>query len=328
MEVDSSVVSLVPIQEQIPVPRPDEPNLFEIPTSLHPIYRPLPTLAKVASTIFSIFVAAASTWPDRTNVSWLQPLLSFRTNRLRSFQKVLEFALKCAVTGLVTNLVTQEVFLSPSRISTAQLAANYHLPSALSRYEPLPVILPNAGNLSIHWLEYHPKPESSSSLNATNFPFAALYVNHGFGASSLSWLPALPALVDQLGARVGLGHDAPGFGFTDRSDDIRSFTPQSSSNIASSLLQSQLDRQQHDQADSVILFGHSMGSITTLFMALSLPEEIQKQIVLVAPALGVSPQSNRIIQVQFPKWSQPAIRLIGKVIVDPPASFLLKRLVG
>lgn len=326
LEYDSTVVSDVP--NQIPVPRQDEPNLYNFPTNLYPTYRPLPTLAKIASSVLSLFVAAATSFPEHTSSgTWLQPLLALRTNRIKTLQKVLEFALKCLVTALVTNLAAQEVFLSPSRISTAQLASHYFLPSNLSRYEPLPV-LPNGGNLSVHWLECDAQSLSAStpSPNAS-ITYSALYLNHGFGASSLSWLPALPTLVQQLGARVGLGHDAPGFGFTDRPQDIGSFTPQASSNIASYLLQTKLPREP-SQNETVILFGHSMGSITTLNMALSLPREIRKQIILVAPALGVSPQSNRAIQVQFPRWSQPALSLIGKVVVDPPATFLLKRLVG
>ena len=53
--------------------------------------------------------------------------------------------------------------------------------------------------------------------------FDAVYVNHGFGALALSWLPAMPKLARAFGgssaAALVLGHDAPGFGFTDRLEE-------------------------------------------------------------------------------------------------------------
>ena len=61
---------------QQPVPRPDEPNLFNIPTDFHPVYRPLlPLLLNLVVVIISMFLSAIHTWERLT---WLDPLMSVR----------------------------------------------------------------------------------------------------------------------------------------------------------------------------------------------------------------------------------------------------------
>lgn len=42
-----------------------------------------------------------------------------------------------------------------------------------------------------------------------------MHMNHGFGASSLSWAPVIKGLSEALGA-VTVAHDSPGFGLTGR----------------------------------------------------------------------------------------------------------------
>ena len=77
---------------------------------------------------------------------------------------------------------------------------------------------PTTEELGIHYLRYDRDTSSSASDSKTqqSAQFQAIYANHGFGASSLSWLPVLPRMVDRLRAWGGGGHDAVGFGFTDR----------------------------------------------------------------------------------------------------------------
>ena len=82
--------------------------------------------------------------------------------------------------------------------------------------------------MNVHLLEYTPTNINSNTTNSlqSNQPtqtsttlqhrYDAIYYNHGFGASSLSFLPVLPSLTERLRARLSVAHDAPGFGFTDR----------------------------------------------------------------------------------------------------------------
>ena len=82
--------------------------------------------------------------------------------------------------------------------------------------------------MNVHLLEYTPTNTNSNTTNSlqSNQPtqtsttlqhrYDAIYCNHGFGASSLSFLPVLPSLTERLRARLSVAHDAPGFGFTDR----------------------------------------------------------------------------------------------------------------
>jgi hypothetical protein len=93
--------------------------------------------------------------------------------------------------------------------------------------------------LGVHWLEleYQQEQEQPSFTADQNYTFQSIFVNHGFGASSLSWLPALPVLVQRLTAKVGLGHDAVAFGFTDRpSGSLVAYTSVASSHIGCELL--------------------------------------------------------------------------------------------
>ena len=190
----------------------------------------------------------------------------------------------------------------------------------VKRYEP--VTLPGKGSLGVHYLEC----QQSQQQQDPPTQFQALYFNHGFGASSLSWLPAIPSLMTRLGGRVALAHDAPGFGFTDRPANITAFTRGTSGEIGSSLLQTALSREENN-ASSIALFGHSMGAHATLRMALSLPKETSKFIVLVGPALGLmhEPSKNKS---RLRSITRPPRQFIRRHLFDPSFSYVLKRAVG
>ena len=134
--------------------------------------------------------------------------------------------------AICSQCILQEIFLAPSRLDIATLLEKYFLPSPLSKYDS--VSLPfeeSTKDLGVHVLKY-----SSKEIGSRPTRFKALYLNQGFGASSLSWLPAIPSLVNRLGARVGLAHDAVGFGFTDRPEEIALYTTGSSASIGTQVL--------------------------------------------------------------------------------------------
>ena len=159
------------------------------------------------------------------------------------------------------------------------------------------------------------------------YHYDALYVNHGFGASCLSWLPALEGLVRTAKAKFGLGHDACGFGLTDRLDEYLSlFTLQGSANLGRTLLQQQ---QMNDEPPSrVLLMGHSFGTFTTLCMALDMDEAIETDIVLVNPALGFQKEKatdHPKIAAVTTESSKPWFE---RAWLDVPMAYCLKRYVG
>lgn len=248
-----------------PVPHPEEPNLFLIPSDLHPAYRALPWPAAVAVALLSITTSALTTFSNAKGLPW-KLLASFYHHKWKT---ILTFLFKTLLFGTFATLFLQDLFLPPSRVSIETLLQKYFLPSKLSRYEQFQIEEKTTG---IHFLEY---------TNPKHAKFDCLYVNHGFGASSLSWLPAIPGLAEKVQARVVLGHDAAGFGFTERPRAKQDFTLPATAKLGLAVLQSR-------QPNSVLIMGHSMGSITTMRMALALPSEIQARVILVAPALGLS----------------------------------------
>lgn len=212
----------------------------------------------------------------------------------------------------------QDLFLRPSRLSTSTLSQRYFLPSSLSKYETLSIANDDepAQKLGVHYLEYTNPTECTT--------FDALYVNHGFGASSLSWLPAIPSLTKRMGAKVCLGHDAVGFGFTDRPDDLEMYSTKGSARIGTSLL---LQRSTSNPK-SVALFGHSLGALTTLKMALRLPRETSKVIVLCSPALGLKPPQLSSYPPTTKRWWRPICATIRRRLVYPIGGYALRRTVG
>lgn len=230
--------------------------------------------------------------------------------------------------AVLAQLSLQEVFSTPSRISMQDLCRKYHLPSTLSKYESLPV--PNRNGppspIGVHYLKYT-KNEEVQGPSLVD----AIVVHHGFGASSLSWLPALPSLVNRLGARVGLGHDMVGFGFTDRQQELEWYTTEASARISQAVFNKETSHHRTPPT-SVALLGHSLGAIGALKMALRLPRETAKVVVLCAPALGLS---GKFSEKQL---SLEGVNLFGlkhavgafvrKTITFPLAGYILRRIVG
>ena len=319
--------------------RPGEPNLFGIPTELHPTYRPLPVLVRLVTTLVSIAASAVTTWKT---LFWLRPLLTLREG---NWKKLIWFAFKACILTIAANCALQDIFLPPSRVSIQTLLKRYYLPSKLSEYKVLPIFeskTPSnnslalqgnttsssaapSNNLGVHYLEYHNPIFRNNSGSAGLRPqWDAIYMNHGFGASSLSWLPTMPSLVHRLQAAVGLGHDAAGFGFTDRPPHaLLPYTSSASAQTGLAVL-----RQQQQQLPSTILhLGHSMGTITTLRMALLLADKdpsIRQKVILVSPALGLL---NNKKSSHFRKKSRMSSRWFSP-LWQHPAAYALRRLVG
>jgi pimeloyl-ACP methyl ester carboxylesterase len=191
----------------------------------------------------------------------------------------------------------------------------------------------------LHYLEY------KNRNNAQPHRFDALYLQHGFGASSLSWLPAIPSLVDRLNARVGLGHDTVGFGFTDRPKETIWYTKKQSARIAHQLLKETLDENDSTTSSSaattapppkaIALMGHSMGCLSILRLATQLPKETSKFIVLSSPALGIN--NRKKPQPLSPPGVTPTDqknrgsslgRFAQQRMLLPIGKYMLRRIVG
>lgn len=343
-------------RKRLRIARPDEPNLFDIPPNLHPTYQTVPILLRAGiivasallvgrSGISQIFLASSSL---RTLLSQLsQTLLSRRWFSLGVLRKSLSFLLRTALLSTISNLAIQEAVYPPSRVTTKYLAERGELPSSLSRYAvvrptavSVPTIESGVGDgavslstasswneedvalptIGVHSIQYT-KRTTTNNKDSIDQKYDRIFLHHGFGASSLSWLPVLPSLVERLGTNakgrsaVGVAHDAPGFGFTDRpnadvEEGLEQYGAVNNVGIALALLQKESQPSESnfggesagnknseekdgggdEKAKSLAIFGHSMGSKAALLMALhcaSQPNLLLKPnlVVLVAPAL-------------------------------------------
>mmetsp|Transcript_1213 Transcript_1213/g.2452 ORF Transcript_1213/g.2452 Transcript_1213/m.2452 type:complete len:475 (-) Transcript_1213:791-2215(-) len=299
---------------ETPIEHVEEPLLNYIPKTLSPIYKGVPWLLDISLIFLSLWASAVTTWKRMT---WLQPLAILKGwKAVPTTGELVVFVTKAVLLSVFARTVIQDLFLPPSRVSMKSLLQQHFLPSSLSRYETLSVSGSDGKDESIgvHFLEYANPTNNTSS-------FDALYLNHGFGASSLSWLPVIPTLTKRLGARVCLGHDAAGFGFTDRPDDLGLYMTKGSGRIAANLL---LKKTSSSTPKSVALVGHSLGCLATLKMALELPEETSKLIVLCAPALGVRTPTS----VQKEKWWTGAATILRENLFYPVFGYTLRRAVG
>ena len=215
----------------------------------------------------------------------------------------------------------------------------------------------------VYYLKYVPHLQSSVNNGTT---FNAIYFNYRFGASSLSWLPSLTSITHKLNAKVSLAHDAVRFGLTQRPyitkdqsskkgrkrSNVIQYTFTVSATIGTALLSSYSsisDKKKESSissvtpieetlisSSSVTLFGHSMGCITTLHMALELPKTMEKEIFLVAPTLF--PTANvpsALVSLKRKLSSFPMkffsvykfLAIVKYLFIDVPFKYVLKRLV-
>ena len=343
-------------------PRTDLPTLFNFPESVHPAYRPLPTAIRLGLAVLSALLAAASTYTKMArhilggggSSSAIIDHMDWR----RTVGLFAKFALRALLIGTIATTAIQEAFLRPSRIDSATLLEKGWLPSTLSRFDSIQTrcsSIPSLGNtntdleIRVHYLRYAGADNNASSKRKLRFD--VLHCNHGFGASSLSWLPALPALASRIGARVALAHDAVGFGFTDRpkassgrKKDLIPYSLAGSAAIGAKLITNELENDEPVEREgteqkSVALFGHSMGCTTTLRMALELPRNTRKFIVLVAPALMLPSKTvnaNTAASKGTPMHPRGRVRSFvdrllaagRQIFVDAPFGYFLRRVVG
>lgn len=375
-----------PVTEHL-TPRTEERNMFDIPSSLYPEYRsvpiPMKLLLGLASILINIKINRSIPIPITITI---QDTVSALTRNTRS----VKFILRAFATFLLSTLLAQDILYAPSRIDTPALLKNGWLPSPLSKYSTITATIPSSlirhditdhtdkplKPIGVHFLEY-----TNDDRAESNYRFDAVHFNHGFGASSLSWLPALPSIVHRIGGRVGIAHDAPGFGFTDRPptkgkrDGLLPYGSAGSAALGNALLSTRINGDDghplpgeavngHDGGEGgslelrrrkkVALFGHSMGCAATLRMAIALPSDVEKVIVLVSPALvgkfpsgGEAADDGNFGDVEegarvrnsepVHSQSQPSkiillsgtfIAFVRRLLVDPFLMYLLRRLVG
>ena len=351
--------------------REDETYLYNIPHSISPTYRALPKPLQLGIWLLAAAISSRKAW-----INGLTQIKIIRTLLMVLFR------------GLLASVLVQDLFFSPSRIDTNTILSKKWLPSPLSKFSnvtstiPTTLINPNdknyindklqVGPLGVHFLEYV-NTEIMKENCTEQYHFDAIHFNHGFGASSLSWLPAIPSLTNRLKAKVSVAHDAPGFGFTARSptfgvrDGLIPYSAAGSAALGNILLlnriaatpfdskekKEMLSSQQKQDLKRVCLFGHSMGCAATLRMALTLPQNVQKTVVLVAPALvGSFPKSENsssglesktleksrvkttiswilsLQPVKFRALIATFISCVRQVILDVPLKYILRRLVG
>lgn len=338
-------------------PLKDEPNLYNLPTSIRPEYQTVPIVVKMILGFVSVLLSSIRSSTTLGSIG-KAPLRKLR------------FVFKAFVYFILSMAAVQDLFYAPSRISMTALLGNTWLPSRFSQYSIVHAAVPqqlvykeDVGRLQIdpigvHFLEYKNDAKSLVDVDDDKYTFDAIHFNHGFGASSLSWLPAIPSLVQKLNGKLGLAHDAPGFGFTDRpvsSGKKGGLVPYSSAANAAigNVLLTNRWLGDEEKIKRVALFGHSMGCSATLKMALTLPLEVEKVVVLVAPALvgefqddkddskeegdGLSPSQEVQKSVEQLVQSQPSrvrevvakfLAVIRTVVLDFGVMYVLRRLVG
>lgn len=322
-----------------PTPREDEPNLFNIPSNISPIYRPLPLWLNFIIGTTSLAVVG------RNIISSLIQSLQLEWTA----KKIISLLVKYVALWSVARIAVQEGFYFPSRVTSQYLADTGSLPSTLSSYETItPIIAADSLSIPIgvHYLKY------TTSKTSTNKKYSAIQFHHGFGASSLSWLPILPSLTDRL-SDVGVAHDAPGFGFTarpnaDTVEGLAQYRSDNSVGIGLALLQNAINMNSNEMlsdndVSEIAIFGHSMGTKAALLTAIACSSDKKLKmhpglVVLVAPALeGVtmSKKTRKKSMAELPnklsgvrRWLASFFITWRKLFLDWPFQYLLRRLVG
>ncbi len=330
--------------DRTPEISPIEPYLHLCPDGLHRCYQPLPAVVRFLTVCLATSVAFLST--NRKKM-----LSGFSFFVIRQTAMLL---FKSIAYTLIAQVILQDTLFAykrPSRVTMKTLMQKYFLPSSLSKYEPITVDAPQAASasnatiqdenptdpvtLGVHYLRYDNDEDAdedeSAAANSKGRSFGAMYFQHGFGASSLSWLPVLPKLAKQMNARVALGHDTVGFGFTDRPKDARWYRPKQAARIAKEIMAKESKASCDEKsAQPVCLVGHSMGSRATLRLATQLPEETPKLIVLSSPALGlIVPKSAKAPPSSFLAKAMGSVSTaMSRKVLSPVLQYVLRRVVG
>ena len=301
-----------------PVPVPSLPNLYELPRDVHAVYRPVPASIQASIWLMAVLVAALTT---RNMKALVTRLVTASLKQVAWQRKFLGLVVKTIAIGFLSTVAIQDLNWGPSRLSVQQLMQQYWLPSSLSKYQVLdiPISANQSTPLGVHYLQVDQKKTNEKE---TLMP-QAIYLNHGFGASALSWLPAMEPLATKLGARFVAGHDATGFGFTQRPSNSQLFTYRGSAAIGKAVWDHVV--KQHEMAShnetisSVVLMGHSMGSLATLHMALAMDPAMEKHVILVSPALNQPRSNTGSVMMRIPGLG---------FVLNMVGAYVLRRLVG
>ena len=332
--IDSAAASDVMVTAApVPIPVPNLPTLYALPSDLHAVYRPVPRSLQASIWLVAVLVAALTT---RNVKALVTRLVTASLKQVVWQRKFLGLVVKTIAIGLLSTVAIQDMCYGPSRVTVPQLIKQYWLPSTLSKYQVLNIPTTNSTHatpVGVHYLlQVNPKQQSTTSSDKDSISLVdAVYLNHGFGASALSWLPSMEPLATTLGARFVAGHDATGFGFTERpSNDLELFSYRGSSKIGMTVWNQIVQQQQLQQLveaaaqnttalSSVVLMGHSMGSLATLHMALAMDPAMEKHVILISPALN-QPRSNAgSVMARIPGLG---------FVLNTVGAYVLRRLVG
>mmetsp|Transcript_19926 Transcript_19926/g.24615 ORF Transcript_19926/g.24615 Transcript_19926/m.24615 type:complete len:520 (-) Transcript_19926:59-1618(-) len=307
-------------------------NLHPLPEGCHTTYRPLPLLLQ----IYTVWIAALVGAFQRASSSSFRPIVLAPARRLQPYEIVCRTLPRALLAFVAARTLLQDLYYPPSRTSVPLF------PSRLSRYGTVTLgddaAAAGGRDCRVHYLRYdNPsfgnaaggrRYDNSSGGRRSSSLVDAVHCNHGFGASSLSFLPSLPSLVRRCGARVGTAHDGMGFGLTQRLKGTRYYSLDSSAAMGLGVLETEAAAV--GPLRKVLLVGHSMGCGTTLRMAGGLGQGVECVLVLVAPALRV----GRGREVQMRSWRgvatrfRPVGRLFRYLLFDLPLRYFLKRLVS
>lgn len=316
----------------------------DFPENVYPTYRSIPLKVK------GLLVIISSLWTSsKGNLRFL--LLN---HAIRDKGILIQVIVRFSVSLLLLTLAVQDLFFYPTRLDTSTIIKMRMFPSRLSRFSHIQTtIKPEMlgvehecvpmQDIAVHYLEY-------DKITTADDKYDILHFNHGFGASSLSWIPVIPSLVENLRGKKGIAHDSPGFGFTDRHGkhgalDLIPLSSAGSAALGMSLLKQQMKYDgktlqdiSSKKSNQVALFGHSMGCVVSLKMAVALPQNIKVDVILVAPALigdipmKVTDDRRFKNPLSFlkrqPVFVSKFITLLRQVFFDPFLRYILKRAVG
>lgn len=167
-------------------------------------------------------------------------------------------------------------------------------------------------NTSVHYLQR--LPARSFANGSAPPPRVLAHLNHGFGASSLSFLDVLSPLADGLGALV-VAHDRLGFGLSERPLDSAKYGGKEQTVLANELL-AHAESGAGCEGAVRVLFGHSLGAQLALNQALAEPGRVAA-LVLIAPALSSGPRRSSGPAARggdAPKARMSALALVGRLL--------------